>query len=86
MCTIFKFRAAETEDSDFHLYFIPVYSCDSLVKVCIPIDINSSEIRVAQRNYVHLAEVAFYGSSTPCPPFTTIPGNWTTPTTTQGKC
>ena len=67
-------------------YFIPVYSCDSLVKVCIPIDINSSKIRLgfkSQRNYVHLAEVAFYGSSTPCPPFTTIPGNWT-PKTTQG--
>ena len=72
---------------NFPTAYTTAYSCDSLVKVCIPLDTNSLEIRVyfnSQRSYVHLAEVAFYESSTPCPPFTIIPGNWT-PTTTQGK-
>ena len=63
-----------------------VLSCDSLVKVCIPLDIDSSEIRLSfvpfdyyycsPSYYVDLAEVTFYSNHSHCPPFTTIPGNW----------
>ena len=73
----------------FPTAYTPVHSCDSLVKVCIPIDTYSLEIRVffnSHRKYIHLAEVAFYESSTPCPPFTIIPGNWTPPTTQGIQC
>ena len=59
-------------------------SCDSLVRVCIPLDINSSEIRLSfvpyfysyYDSFVELAEVTFYSNHSHCPPFTAIPGNW----------
>ena len=68
-----------------------VLSCDSLVKVCIPLDIiNSSEIRLSflsfhddyyyssciTKSFIYIAEVTFYSTLSHCPPFTTIPGNW----------
>ena len=62
---------------------ITVISCDSLVKVCIPVDTTSVSTAVrlsfGNINNVHLAEVSFYEDSSPCPPFTIIPGNWTPP-------
>ena len=69
-----------------NIYAYPtVFSCDSFVKVCIPLD--TTYIPIATRMYfstnsnykVHLAEVSFYEDSSPCPPFTIIPGNWTQP-------
>ena len=59
-----------------------LFSCDSLVKVCIPVDFNSTVIRLRFSPYyskVYLAEVSFYEDPFPCPPFTIIPGNWTPP-------
>ena len=62
-----------------------LFSCDSLVKVCIPVDFNSTAIKLDFSHYyyskvhTHLAEVSFYEDSSPCPPFTIIPGNWTPP-------
>ena len=65
-----------------------VFSCDSLVKVCVPLDTSSAptRIRLAFDTYsnneyykVNLAELSFYEDSSPCPPFTIIPGNWTPP-------
>ena len=68
--------------------YFTVFSCDSLVKVCIPLKTTSAPTTIGiyiptSSNYkVHLAEVSFYEDSSPCPPFTIIPGNWTLP---QGK-
>ena len=62
-----------------------VFSCDSLIKICIPLEISSAPTKIRLNfdtyyNYkVHLAEVSFYEDSSPCPPFTIIPGNWTLP-------
>ena len=62
-----------------------VFSCDSLVKVCVPLDTTSAETAIrlyfSTNSYykIHLAEVSFYENSSPCPPFTIIPGNWTPP-------
>ena len=59
-----------------------VTSCDSLVRVCIPLNTNSAQtqlilsfITVDSSYWVHIAEVTFYGAGT-CEPDTTI----TTPT------
>ena len=69
--------------SDRTFSTITVISCDSLVKVCIPVDTTSvlTAVRLFFNsiNMVHLAEVSFYKDSSPCPPFTIIPGNWTPP-------
>ena len=68
--------------------YLTVFSCDSLVNVCVPFDTSSAPtaIRLIFNTYsnddhynVHLAEVSFYEDSSPCPPFTIIPGNWTPP-------
>ena len=68
--------------------YLTVFSCDSLVKVCVPFDTSSAPTTIrlefnAYRNNeyykVYLAEVSFYEDSSPCPPFTIIPGNWTPP-------
>ena len=63
-----------------------VFSCDSLVKVCVPLDTSSAPTRMRlefdtnnEYSNVHLAEVSFYENTSPCPPFTIIPGNWTPP-------
>ena len=58
-----------------------LFSCDSLVKVCIPVDFNSTTIQLYFSPYsrMYLAEVSFYEDTSPCPPFTIIPGNWTPP-------
>ena len=58
-------------------------SCNSLITVCIPTDTSSSLMRLEFQplndDHIHIAEVAFYESSSPCSPFTIIPGNWTPP-------
>ena len=65
--------------------YFTVFSCDSLVKVCVPLETISALTAIGilfstNSNYkVHLAEVSFYEDSSPCPPFTIIPGNWTPP-------
>ena len=69
--------------------YLTVLSCDSLVKVCVPLDTSLVPTRIIllefytrsnNKDYiVHLAEVSFYEDSSPCPPFTIIPGNWTPP-------
>lgn len=60
-----------------------VYSCDSLITVCIPFPvINARQIRLSFGGFSahkHIAEIAFYANSSPCPAFTIIPGNWTAP-------
>lgn len=60
-----------------------VFSCDSLVRVCIPVSFYARKIRVNFGGYghtgMHIAEIAFYASSSPCPAFTIVPGNWTAP-------
>lgn len=68
--------------------FPTVASCNSLLKVCIPQNSTSERYRIrftGNRDFSHrvyIAEVAFYRERSPCPPFTTIPGNWTWP---EGK-
>ena len=65
--------------------YLTVFSCDTLVKVCVPFDTSSAPTAIrlsfSTNSYykVHLAEVSFYEDSSPCPPFTIIPGNWTPP-------
>ena len=59
-----------------------VISCDSLLKVCIPINISSNRLGLFfyhNNGPVHIAEVAFNKNSSPCHPFTTISGNWSAP-------
>ncbi len=63
-----------------------VLSCTSLLRVCIPFPYTTStRFRLNFYRYsgvqqkVHIAEIAFYSSSSTCPPFTTIPGSWTPP-------
>ena len=75
--------------SSFTYAYPTVFSCDSLVIVCIPLDpsLAPTGIRLDFDTYdrnneyykVYLAEVSFYENSSPCPPFTIIPGNWTPP-------
>lgn len=51
-----------------------VTSCDSLVRVCVPVSTNSTVIPIMFHSvpsplfYVHLAEVTFYSDSSVCPP------------------
>ena len=64
--------------------YLTVFSCDSLVKVCVPFDISSAPTAIrfylpSYNDIMYLAEVSFYEDSSPCPPFTIIPGNWTPP-------
>ena len=69
--------------------FTTVLSCTSLLRVCIPFEpTTSSQIRLYFDRYninqmIHVAEIAFYRSSSPCPPFTTLPGRWTPPQTSS---
>ncbi len=61
-----------------------IISCNSLVTICIPFEhTTSTRLRLYfntnSGDYVHIAEIAFYNSSSPCPPFTIISGNWTSP-------
>ena len=63
-----------------------VLSCDSLLRVCVMVNTSSTQLsltfnRFRSIRYVHISEVAFYESSSPCPLFTTIPGNWSAPAT-----
>ncbi len=67
-----------------------VFSCDSLLKVCIPAYATSPRMQLYFDRYsslhkVHIAEIAFYGvNAAPCDSlFTTIPGNWTPPSKLQ---
>ena len=65
----------------------PAFSpCDSLIKMCIPVNYRSATMSSLQLDFnhysdhsVYLAEVAFYNESLPCLPFSTIPRNWTLP-------
>ena len=64
-----------------------VLSCDSLVRICIPIRTRRAVTSIVfvpfpGSSFVHLAEVSFFNASvtTPCPAFTTIPGNVILPT------
>ena len=64
-------------------------SCDSLVRVCIP-NVFTTEtelilifITINDDDWVHIAEVTFYGNSPNCPPDTII--TTPTPATTTGK-
>ena len=78
--------------------FPSVISCDSLVKVCIPVDIHDSALTGIKLDFytwdndrdqfykVHLAEVSFYEDASPCPPFTIIPGNLTPPQGSYNFC
>ena len=58
-----------------------VSSCDSLQKLCVPVSTSSSTIRrlyfsrYSGLHRVHIAEIAFYNNSSPCPYSTIIPGN-----------
>ncbi len=56
-----------------------ISSCNSLLKICIPLNTASREISFdffyINYRWVHIAEITFYNDSSPCPPFTTIPGN-----------
>ena len=66
--------------------YTDAFSCDSLVKVCIPVNTSSTLLHLQfgprrGHNRVHIAEVSLYESSSPCPPFTIIPGNWSAPET-----
>ncbi len=57
-----------------------VFSCDSLLKLCISIDTTSGPVnrlyfdRYSSNHRVHIAEIAFYNDSEPCPFSTLIPG------------
>ena len=68
-----------------------VFSCDSLLKVCIQVDTSSTQLNLYFDRYniqhqVHIAELSFYQSSSSCPLFTMIPGNWSPPVpTTQHR-
>ena len=69
---------------DYHTIAYPtVFSCDSLVKVCIPLNTTSAltgiRLYFETFHYNNNTEVSFYEDSSPCPPFTIIPGNWTPP-------
>ena len=62
-------------------HFYPTFfSCNSLLKLCYSFDANSGPVRYMYfsrysiRHYVHIAEIAFYNSSSPCPFSTIIPG------------
>ena len=62
-----------------------VLSCESLLRICIPVD-HSVDTRFefnfgrySVQTKVHIAEIAFYNGSLPCPLFTTIPGAWSQP-------
>ncbi len=66
-----------------------VTSCDSLVRVCIP-GINTAAIQtrlelrfvaISGNNWVHIAEVKFYGDSPTCPPDATTTTSLSTSTT-----
>ena len=64
--------------------YTTVFSCDSLLKVCIQVNTSSPQLRLyfdrySNQHQVHIAELSFYQSSSPCPLFTMIPGNWSPP-------
>lgn len=66
-------------------------SCDSLVRICVPVTTNSTVIPImfysvpSPEFYVHLAEVTFYADSSACPPEAIISAySVTTATATEG--
>ena len=76
-----------------HIVYPTVLSCESLLKVCIPLDHNKFITRFqfsftrfsGAQQKVHIAEIAFYNGSLPCPLFTTIPGAWSPPQQAKSK-
>ena len=90
--TIFLFSATSTSGSRTYVTGISPTSnsCDSLVRVCISHNVSSTRPVLnlvftvpSTSNWVHLAEVTFYASSSTCPPDTIITPLTTTPPTTQ---
>ena len=86
------FSATSTSGSRFFptSIFPTTTSCDSLVRICISYNVNSIRpvftlvfTLPSTSNWMHLAEVTFYASSSTCPPDTIITLPPTTPLTTQ---
>ena len=76
-----QIRITLSDPPHFSIRVYPtVVSCDSLLKVCIEVHSVVTSILFSDfNNHVQIAEVGFYQSRSPCPLFTTIPGNVSPP-------
>ena len=83
--TINAYSYPSSSASYLTVVYPTVFSCTSLLKMCIPISSSAALFSLnftpsPGSSWIYLAEVAFFNSSSsPCPAFTTIPGNTINP-------